>query len=281
MVITLALATFVLLIYNIFLPGHLGAHLEMQHCGGCHSEEATIRMHEYADPLEKECIECHTDAMTGLSVHAEMIPDECDRCHQFGDRPAFSDCILCHGNHYHIESGINTGEQPCNNCHASHSLLTDRGCAKCHRDEYNFLKNSGDKHSERPDSCYTCHIEHKYIPRCLDCHEEMIHGEEILLNCTECHQQHSPRALNFSPVVTPEECNICHPEIVQHFQENPSKHSEIYCVTCHEKHQRWRDCRECHVEVHKDFTEFNVERCIGCHRDPHSPVRYVLQKGTF
>lgn len=274
----LAIAAFILLVYNITLPTHLHGHLEMQHCGGCHTEESTIRMHDYADPMEKECIECHTDAMTGLSVHAEMVPDECDRCHQFGHEPAFSDCNLCHGEHYHIEGTIDTGDQPCIECHKSHSLLTDRGCAKCHRDEYNTLKTLGDKHFERPDSCYTCHIEHKNIPKCLDCHEEMFHGEEIIANCTQCHQQHMPKELYFGSDVEREECGECHADVIQFFVDHPSKHSDIDCVECHQKHQRWRLCMDCHVDVHPEFTEFNVDKCVGCHRDSHSPAKYSFEK---
>ncbi|MCK4928334.1 MAG: hypothetical protein KAR76_01230 [Methanosarcinales archaeon] len=274
----LAITAILLLVYNVTLPTHLHANLEMQHCGGCHTEDAVMHMHEYADPLEKECIECHVEAVTGLSVHAEMVPEECDRCHQFGDQPTYSDCDLCHHDHYHIEGGIETGDRPCVECHKSHSLITDRSCAKCHREEYNLLKTLGDKHSERPDSCYNCHSDHKYIPDCLDCHEEMFHGEELLHNCSECHHQHMPKELYFSPLIVPEECGKCHPDVIQEFQEHPSKHSGIDCVECHQKHLRWRPCMDCHEGAHPEFTDFNVDKCVGCHRDSHSPAKYSFEK---
>ena len=273
----LAITAILLLVYNVTLPTHLSANLEMQHCGGCHTEDSVIHMHDYADPLEKECIECHVEAVTGLSVHAEMVPEECDRCHQFGDQPTYSDCDLCHHDHYHIKGGIETGDRPCVECHKSHSLITDRSCAKCHREEYNLLKTLGDKHSERPDSCYNCHSDHKYIPDCLDCHEVMLH-EDIFINCTECHQQHTPKELYFSPVVVPEECGKCHPDVLLEFEEHPSKHSGINCVECHQKHLRWRSCIDCHEEAHPEFTDFNVDKCVGCHRDSHSPAKYSFEK---
>lgn len=275
----LSFAAFAILVYNITLPSHLTGHLEMQHCGGCHSEESTIRMHYYADPLEKECIECHTTAMTGLGVHAEMIPGECDRCHEFGHRPAYADCNLCHGSHYHIEGGIDTGNIPCATCHESHSLLTDRGCAKCHREEYNLLKTQGDKHSERPDSCYTCHLEHQYIPHCLDCHERGFHGEDIVSNCTHCHQQHMPKALFFSTEVTRDECGVCHQDVIQYFRQHPTRHTTVNCADCHQKHQRWSECIDCHADAHPEYAEYNVDKCMGCHRDAHSPARYGFEKG--
>ena len=275
----LAFAAFAFLMYNVLLPGHLDANLEMQHCGGCHSEESTIRMHDYADPMERACVECHPNTATGLSVHAEMVPSECGRCHEFGDKPTYAECDLCHSEHYHVEAGIDAGDQDCITCHLEHSILTDRECAKCHREEYDILKASGDKHSDRPDSCYTCHTEHKYIPTCLDCHEEILHGDAIQSNCTECHQQHMPKALYFSPLIVSEECAKCHPAVYLDFQDNPSKHADLQCVDCHQQHQLWRECRDCHPETHPEYMEYKVDKCLECHRDQHSPSKYGFESG--
>lgn len=277
-VLILAIVAFFLLIYNIVQPSHLNQRLEMQHCGGCHSEESTIRMHEYADPLDKPCGDCHTDAATGLSVHAEMIPSECGRCHQFGDEPAFKDCNLCHGQHYHIKGGIDTGDQECITCHQSHSLLTDSSCSRCHSEEYETLKASGDKHSQRPDSCYSCHVEHRAVPNCLDCHEEGTFHGVTSLNCTDCHQPHMPKALYFSPVVGNQECGTCHPDVLQYFEDHPSEHSGVNCTDCHQQHQSRPDCQNCHENVHPEFAEYDMDRCIACHRDPHSPLKYGFER---
>ena len=272
----MALAAFVIL---IMLLGNLDANLEMEQCGGCHTPESTIRMHDYVDPMEKACVECHPNTATGLSVHAEMVPSECGRCHEFGDKPAYAECDLCHGEHYHVASGIDTGDQDCITCHQSHSILTDRGCAKCHSEVYDALKASEDKHSEQPDSCYTCHTEHKFLPTCLECHKELLHGEDIPYNCTECHQPHTPKALNFSPLIEPEECAKCHPDSYLEFQDNASKHANIQCVECHQKHQQASDCRDCHADVHPEYIEYKVDECLECHGDQHSISKYGLMSG--
>jgi hypothetical protein len=274
----LAIIAFLILVYNIFEPTHLHTRHELQYCGGCHPEYSTIPEHKFADPLEKECIECHPDAAGGLSVHAEMIPSECDRCHVYGDKPAYSDCDLCHSRHSHIKGGIETGDQPCVNCHVNHSTLTDDACSKCHVEEYNSLKTQGGNHSELPESCYTCHIEHKYMSTCFDagCHVQNYHNEMLLTNCTQCHEPHMPKDLSFSSDITPEECSVCHLDEVRYFQEHPSNHSGLDCVDCHQKHQKVKQCIDCHADVHPQLTELEAEKCMVCHGDPHSPSKYGL-----
>ena len=274
----LAIVAFIILIYNIVEPTHLHARHEMEYCGGCHTEESTIRMHEIANPLEKECIECHEGAMSGLSLHADMVPSECDRCHEFGNKPTYTDCNLCHDQHYHVKSGIKTGDRPCIECHTSHSTLTDNGCSLCHPEAYNNLKTKGDLHSELTDSCYTCHTEHKLIPSCFDvgCHVDMYHGKGILTNCTQCHQPHVPKQSSFSSEVSQEDCGNCHPQIIQHFQATPSNHSELACVECHIEHLSVGSCMDCHADVHPGLSGLDVEQCEACHGDPHFPSKYGL-----
>jgi len=147
-VTVLAILALIILIYSIAKPSHLHQDIEMEYCGGCHTEESILRMHESVDPMETGCanVECHPEAMAGFSVHKEMIPSECDRCHAFGGEPMYSDCDLCHESYHQLEGRINIDGKRCEDCHESHTLLTDGGCAKWHSDAYNDLKTKGGSH---------------------------------------------------------------------------------------------------------------------------------------
>lgn len=276
-VTTLAVLAFIIMVYCIFMPNHLHSDHEMQHCGGCHSEGSTIVCIEgYIDPMENECIGCHNEAMTGFSVHNEIIPGECDRCHEFADEPMYSDCDLCHATHSHLVDRTNNGKQPCVTCHESHSFMTDSYCAKCHNEEFSDLKTHGGKHSDISGSCYACHVEHKSIPDCLDCHKDTEHsgGYIISTDCNQCHDEHMPKEVNFSSGITTEQCIICHPAAGQEFQDNPSKHSDIECVECHQQHLDKAKCVTCHADPHPGLSDMTVDKCLACHGDAHTLNRY-------
>jgi len=234
-------------------------------------------MHESVDPMKTGCVDvgCHPEAMAGFSVHNEMIPGECDRCHEFGGEPMYSDCDLCHGSYHKLEGRINIEGEDCEDCHESHSILTDSGCAKCHSDVYNDLKTNGASHSDLSGGCYDCHAEHKGLPDCLDCHEGIDHSGNIVnKDCTQCHNGHMPRGVSFGSGTANELCTECHPNVAQEFQDNPSKHSGINCVKCHQEHLQVSPCANCHVGVHPQLTGLDVDECIGCHGEAHSPSKY-------
>ncbi|MBA1341063.1 MAG: hypothetical protein C5S40_02890 [ANME-2 cluster archaeon] len=276
-VTVLAILALIILIYSIAKPSHLHQDIEMEYCGGCHTEESILRMHESVDPLETGCVnaECHPEGMAGFSVHNEMIPGECDRCHEFAGEPMYSDCDLCHGSYHQLEGRIDIEDKPCEDCHESHSLLTDGGCVKCHSEAYNDLKTKGGSHSDLSGSCYDCHVEHKAIPDCLDCHEGIDHSGNIInKDCTKCHQAHMPAEVSFASDTTMELCIECHPGAAQEFEDNPSKHSDINCIECHQDHFQYSPCIDCHEGVHPQLTGLDVNECMGCHGEPHSPSKY-------
>jgi hypothetical protein len=275
-VTVLAIIALIILIYSIAKPSHLHQDIEMEYCGGCHTEESIQRVHE-VDPMGTGCVnaECHPEAITAFSVHEEILPSECDRCHEFGGEPMYSDCDLCHGSYHQLEGRIDIEGKPCKDCHKSHSILTDGGCARCHSEEYDDLKTEGGRHSEISGSCYACHIEHKSIPDCLDCHDESEHGEIIITTeCEQCHDGHIPGKVKFTSVNTSEQCNNCHPAVVQEFQDKPSKHSDIQCVECHQQHREKINCVTCHEDTHAGLSDLTIKKCLACHGVAHSPDKY-------
>ena len=276
-VTVLAVMALIFLIYSIAKPAHLHQDIEMEYCGGCHTEESILSMHGSVDPMETGCVDigCHPEAMAAFSVHKEMIPSECDRCHEFGGEPMYSDCDLCHGSYHQLEGRINIEGKPCEDCHESHSLLTDGACDECHSEAYNDVKTEGGSHLDLSGSCYDCHVEHKGIPGCLDCHEGIDHSGNIAdKECTQCHNGHMPKGVNFGSDTANELCTECHPNVAQEFQDYPSKHSDINCVDCHQEHLQASPCADCHEGVHPQLTGFDVSECRGCHGEAHSPSKY-------
>jgi len=276
-VTVLAVMALIFLIYSIAKPTHLHQDIEMEYCGGCHTEESILSMHESVDPMETGCVDigCHPEAVAMFSVHNEMIPSECDRCHEFGGEPMYSDCDLCHGSYHKLEGRINIEGEDCEDCHESHSLLTDDACDKCHSEAYNDVKTEGGSHLDLSGGCYDCHIEHKGIPDCLDCHEGIDHSGNIAnKDCTQCHNGHMPKGVSFGSDTANELCTECHPNVAQEFQDYPSKHSDINCVDCHQEHLQVSPCADCHEGVHAQLTGLDVDECRGCHGEAHSPSKY-------
>ncbi|KAF5409869.1 MAG: hypothetical protein C5S43_05820 [Candidatus Methanocomedens sp.] len=276
-VTVLSILAIIILIYSIAKPTHLHQDIKMEYCGDCHTEDSILSMHESVDPMETGCVDagCHPEAIAAFSVHTEMVPSECDRCHEFGGEPMYSNCDLCHGSYHQLEGRINIEDKPCEDCHESHSLMTDDGCAKCHIEAYNDLKTKGGSHSDISGSCYACHEEHMSIPDCLDCHGGVDHSGTIIdQNCIKCHQAHTPMEVSFDSNTTMELCIECHPSAAQEFLDNPSKHSDINCVECHQDHFQWSPCAKCHEGVHTQLTGLDVNECKGCHGTAHSPSKY-------
>ena len=70
-VTVLAVMALIFLIYSIAKPTHLHQDIEMEYCGGCHTEESILSMHESVDPMETGCVDigCHPEAVAVFSVH--------------------------------------------------------------------------------------------------------------------------------------------------------------------------------------------------------------------
>ena len=82
--------------------------------------------------------------------------------------------------------------------------------------------------------------------------------------------------------LTNDDCVKCHAEKVQQIDEAGGKHkTEVTCLDCHngthppggEKGSFIPQCSNCHDgEPH-----FKLENCLGCHRNPHEPLKIVFE----
>ncbi len=76
------------------------------------------------------------------------------------------------------------------------------------------------------------------------------------------------------------DCRKCHTKIVDRNQSDGHAHkNKVTCKDCHVGHppaQRGIIPR-CH-KCHKGQDHFSLNHCLGCHTDPHTPLRITLPK---
>lgn len=145
-------------------------------------------------------------------------------------------------------------------------------CGKCHPAFVQQVEEGGTKHKTEV-TCLDCHegthppgvAKGSLVPQCSKCHTDQPHFK--LENCLGCHNNpHQPLNIVFAGDVKPA-CNTCHSEVVAEIDSNPSKHSEVDCSFCHDKHGYKPDCLNCHA-VHVENQKF--EDCLKCHQ-VHNP----------
>lgn len=153
---------------------------------------------------------------------------------------------------------------------APKAALTNEDCAKCHTGPSADMASAGGKHAEV--GCTGCHAGHppavkNNIPKCGDCHTGKAHFD--LKNCLGCHTNpHTPRKVSFGPNVT-DACLTCHAQKqMAQLTEHKSKHSALYCSTCHDVHGKKPSCTQCHKPHAADMT---ADECRQCHK-AHMPT---------
>ncbi len=154
----------------------------------------------------------------------------------------------------------------------SGTSLNNDDCEKCHATFVQQIDEAGSKHKSEV-ACLECHAgthppgteKGALIPKCSNCHEGQPHFD--LDNCLACHRNpHQPLNITFEGAVKPA-CNTCHSNVVQEIDAAPSKHTEVDCSYCHDKHGYKPDCLNCH-EAHLAQQKF--EDCVTCHQ-VHQP----------
>ncbi|MFP7755166.1 cytochrome C [Thermodesulfobacteriota bacterium B35] len=83
------------------------------------------------------------------------------------------------------------------------------------------------------------------------------------------------------PQLQVSDCVKCHPKVVHQNQKDGTKHkTEVTCLDCHDAghppstpvDQMIPKCSKCHEgEPH-----FEVKNCLGCHRNPHTPLKITF-----
>ena len=151
--------------------------------------------------------------------------------------------------------------------------LLNGDCVKCHGKAPVDIATAGSKHKTEI-GCQDCHNGHppttrKIIPLCSQCHEGKPHYK--LAACNSCHSNpHTPLNIKFGNNVT-DACVTCHAGQIVKLRENRSKHSALFCSTCHDTHGKIPNCTQCHKP---HFAEQTKDDCKKCHQ-AHMPKNVV------
>jgi len=82
-----------------------------------------------------------------------------------------------------------------------------------------------------------------------------------------------------------EGCKDCHAAAADEIKTAGGKHRAVPCIGCHLGHpptatKAIQNCNRCHLKTRK--AHFELEGCLGCHRNPHTPlnISFTDIKGT-
>jgi len=159
---------------------------------------------------------------------------------------------------------------------AAKPVLSSDDCIKCHANPPADIAAAGGKH--KMVMCTACHAGHppsvpakSIIPKCSNCHTGKPHFE--LKDCLQCHTNpHTPKNIKIGPNLT-EPCLTCHTKQIQQLKETRTKHSALYCSTCHStKHPNVPECIRCHKPHTPDMTAADCKKCHQAHAP--KPVTY-------
>ncbi len=88
------------------------------------------------------------------------------------------------------------------------------------------------------------------------------------------------KAKETTSVLTDADCIKCHPSKVSQIKTEGGKHAKVKCIDCHKGHPPLvpkekviPSCSECH----KGKPHYTLSNCIGCHVNPHTPLKIVLK----
>ncbi|WP_298272689.1 cytochrome C [Geobacter sp.] len=153
--------------------------------------------------------------------------------------------------------------------------LSVNDCVKCHKQEPADIASAGAGHKKI--TCFDCHTNHRpasknNIPQCSKCHTGKKHYE--LTGCLGCHKNpHTPLNITLSGNIT-DPCLTCHTQQMAQLKQFPSKHSKLFCSTCHNVHGKIPQCTQCHKPHSSEQTAAD---CKKCHK-AHQPKNVVYGK---
>lgn len=145
-------------------------------------------------------------------------------------------------------------------------LLND-DCIKCHSKAPTDIAAAGTKHKTEI-GCQDCHNGHppttkKIIPLCSQCHDGKPHYK--LAACNSCHfNPHTPLNIKMGRNIT-DPCLTCHTGQIVKLRDNKSKHTALFCSTCHDTHGKIPDCTQCHKAHATDQTNADCKKCHQAH----------------
>ncbi|GFE57618.1 cytochrome c3 family protein [Geobacter sp. AOG1] len=153
--------------------------------------------------------------------------------------------------------------------------LTNDDCVKCHAGPPADIEAAGGWHKKV--GCNNCHEGHRpssknNIPNCNQCHEGKPHYT-LKGQCGNCHKNpHRPKDIAFASNVT-DPCVTCHTQQIAQLKEFKSKHSGLYCSTCHNVHGRIPQCVQCHKPHAPTMVQADCAKCHKAHQPKN--VKYA------
>jgi len=145
-------------------------------------------------------------------------------------------------------------------------VLVVDDCAKCHSGPPADIATAGANHKSI--TCFDCHSGHRpasknNIPKCSQCHSGKPHYD--LKDCLECHKNpHTPLKVAFGSKVT-DPCLTCHNQQIAQLRENKSKHSNLFCSSCHSVHRVVPLCTQCHKPHSAEMAQADCKKCHKAH----------------
>ncbi len=160
-------------------------------------------------------------------------------------------------------TAVSAAQQP-----TAQQQLTNADCVKCHAGPPADIAANGGKHATI--TCQDCHVGHppavpreKVIPSCSECHGGKPHYE--LKGCLSCHRNpHTPLVITVGSNVT-DPCLTCHSQEIKQLTEHKSKHTSLYCSTCHPVHGKVPQCLQCHKPHSSDMVQADCNKCHKAH----------------
>lgn len=124
--------------------------------------------------------------------------------------------------------------------------------------------------------CLDCHPQHPpkgentTVP-CVFCHTEQPHFQ--IGDCLHCHADPHKPLVSLRETLKParKECLSCHAEVGQQMSAELSRHAELFCTRCHDRHGFIPGCLDCHGPHLSNQTATD---CLRCHQ-AHRPLEIV------
>ncbi|MCJ7681910.1 MAG: hypothetical protein MUP70_14360, partial [Candidatus Aminicenantes bacterium] len=267
-------------------------------CTNCHTQ---VGDHKFSmKNKERNCLSCHTDKKEGSNVHAAMISNDCQKCHDphgGNSRSLLKKsredelCFECHDTNpmsgKFVHGPQATGR--CTICHnphsSSHSALLksskETACTECHTDK-DYSGENFNIHTPLKDGCLGCHDAHS-----SDYPYQLLKSAKDV--CLLCHSDLDLKAsrATFKHAILKQEdgCANCHDPHGSVYEHNLKESPLHLCLNCHNKPIIGTDGKDYNIykivttnpRKHGPISDGN---CSGCH-NPHGSEFYKMLTGNF